>query len=155
MNDDKKAAAPKKTRTPAAPTAAKTPTTHVAKREPKQLPAIPRSSAVEDAKAALDAGAKALRDLAPTVVANLAKHIEAGRTDPNYEWSMKLVSERLLPARAIAAAGIRHLGGDATGGNSMPTVFINVVAASGPEQVPAAITVKALPDIEDEDPGNE
>jgi hypothetical protein len=144
MNDAKPT---KKSRKTAAPKTA------VAKRDPKQLPAIPTSVAVEAAKSALESGAKALRDLAPTVLAKLAEHIEAGPTDPHYEWSMKLVAERLIPARAIAAAGIKHLGGDATG-SSAPNIQINVVAAN-PREVPASIEVKALPVFEDEDPGND
>jgi hypothetical protein len=118
-------AKPKQTKVPAAK-----PATAPVVREPSPLPKIPAPpAAVADAKAALDAGAKALREIARAVLANLAKHIEAGPSDPNYEWSMKLVSERLLPARAIAAAGIKHLGGDASG-NSMHNIQINVVAAN-------------------------
>ena len=54
---------------------------------------------------------------------------------------MKMAVERLIPARAIAAAGIRHLGGEGAGGSAL-SVTINVVAASpNPLEVPASITM--------------
>lgn len=95
-----------------------------------------------DATEALRHGVRHVNDYAGRVLAKVFEYA-MDPTSPHHEWALKLVADRVMPAKMFAEMGLLAAGGAQS--KTGPTVQIMVMPAQpAPEAVPAAITVRAI-----------
>lgn len=107
-----------------------------------------------DATEALRAGVRKVNDTAGRVLAKVFEYA-LDPASPHHEWALKMVAERVMPAKLFAELGLAGAGLTAKGGQAAPNVQIIVQAAQpSTVPVPAAITVRAT-EVDDGQMGSE
>ena len=102
-----------------------------------------------DSTEALRAGVRKANNIAETGLRTFGDYV-ADRSSPHHEWALKMLIERIMPAKLFAEMGLAGAGlGDKGGGKQAPNVQIIVQPAQPvAQEVRPAITFRAI-EVED------